>query len=157
MRRTDSFAWLVLALIIGSGAFMLWYVWPSPFPGCDETSLSSAQTLAITDRTDVVKWILGLSVGMTGLFGSFLLRLKSGPALTRGGKVLVLAVICCFSFSAWFALIWRTLMAQALYLNCPTLIADAWIQRSFDALTYFFGGGLAILWLMGVVLIIVDD
>jgi len=148
MRHVELLAKLALTLSIAGGLIYLYYAWPSDFPGCASTKVTDAQKLAIAELTDIVKWIFGLSVGMIGLYGSIMLRMKDGPSLTRGGKMLVMTSIVCFSFAAYFAVIWRRLLSQALYVDCPSLIAQPWMARSFDAQTYFFVAGIAVIGFM---------
>jgi hypothetical protein len=148
MRRLENAAMVIVALAVLAGAIAIVWAWPGAFPNCTSTDISEAQKIAVSELSDIVKWGLGLSVGIVGVYGSALLHLTVGPALTRFGRLLTLCAMECFAFSAYFALMWRDLLVQALYINCPKLIASQWMLRSFDCYTYFFLAGLAVVIVM---------
>ncbi|MGF6757496.1 hypothetical protein [Paraburkholderia sp. GAS42] len=144
MRHIDCVATGILVICAGLGIYGIFYAWPGEFPPCAVGHLDDPQKLAVAELTDIAKWGLGLSVGLVGLFGSILMGIKEGLKFTHGGRLLLLSAILCFSFSAYFALVWRKLLVQAFYANCITLITTPWMSRAFDVYTYFFVGGLAI-------------
>jgi hypothetical protein len=144
MRRVDIIPRIALATSVLAGAVGVWYAWPGRL-ACEVLGITGGQKLAVTVLTDIVNWGLGLSVAIVGGYGSILLRLKKGPPLTRSDRMLAVSAIVCFSWSAYFASMWRELLAQALYIDCPKLIASPWMTRSFSNYTYFLLAGLLIL------------
>jgi hypothetical protein len=138
---------VVLVGVIVAGFFSVWWTSNIEFKGCPVEELTEAQKAGIAEVTDTVKWSLALSVGLVGLFGSLMLGLKEGPRLTGAAWTLLLAVVCCFSFAAYFALVWRTGLAQALLNGCTAEVGNAKsiLRFAFDALTYSFSAGLCLL------------
>lgn len=137
--------WLVWVLL-ASGAATIAYLSFQADPNCAiEAAVGDARKLALAEHTDIVKWGLGLSVTMVGLFGSFMLRLKESPNLTRTGHLLFFSAMSCFAFAAYFALLWRSRLGLALYMECSSLAAHPWMTNVYDAHHWFFVGGLAVL------------
>jgi len=143
--KIEWFARIVLLGVIGAGFFCIAWTAGIKFQGCAIEELNEARKAGIAELTDTVKWSLTLSVGFIGLFGSLILGLKEGPKLTRAAWTLLLAVVSCFSFAAYFALVWRTGLAEALFNGCTDGVATGILRFAFDALTYFFAAGLVIL------------
>jgi hypothetical protein len=152
MHRTEWTAALVLSTAVIGGIVVLAWAWPGEFPGCAVNNLKEAQRIAVDQLSDIVKWGLGISVSVCGLYGSLLLRIKSSPGFTLAGNFLAAAIVICFAWSAYFALIWRQLLVEALYQDCITLISNPWLARPFNAFTDFFVAGLGLIALMAVLL-----
>jgi|SRR5580658_1167579 hypothetical protein len=142
----------ILGVAVLGGVLVLIWAWPGEFPGCATGDLKDAQKLAVDELSDIVKWGLGIAVSICGLYGSMLLRIKSSPGFTLVGNLLAAAIVICFAWSTYFALIWRQLLVEALYENCVTLISNPWLERPFDAFTDFFVAGLGLIALMAVLL-----
>src|SRR5215471_10941793 len=106
--KAECFARIVLLAVIVAGLLTVWWTSNIKFESCAVEQLTDARKAAVAELTDTVKWSLTLSVGLVGLFGSLILGLKEGPKLTQTAWTLLLAVVCCFSFAAYFALVWRT-------------------------------------------------
>ena len=109
--------------------------------------------MAVDQLIDIVKWGLGIAVSICGLYGSLLLRIKSSPGFTLTGNLLAAAIVVCFVFSAYFALIWRQLLVEVLYQDCVKLISHPWLTRPFNGFTDFFVAGLGLIALMAVLMI----
>jgi len=138
-------AWTVPAAVVAAGLVVLAWTWSINFAGCAVEELTEGAKLAIAELTDTVKWTLTLSVGLIGLFGSLALGLKEGPQLTPAAWLLLVAAMCCFAFAAYFALMWRTGVAEALLNGCPGMITSSRLKTRFDMMTYMFLAGLGIL------------
>ena len=143
--KVGWFAGIVLLGVVGAGVFTILWTAGIKFEGCAVEELNEARKAAVAELVDIVKWSLTLSAGFVGLFGSLILGLKEGPKLTPAAWTLLFTVVCCFSFAAYFALVWRTGLAEALFNGCTDQIATGILQFTFDALTYFFAAGLIIL------------
>ena len=143
--KLEAIAWGVLACVLATGLGALVWTWSINFGGCPVEQLTEEKKAAVNELIDIVKWTLTLSVGLIGLFGSLALGLKEGPKLTPAAWLLLIAAMCCFAFSAYFALMWRTGVAEAFFNGCPGLIASSMLKARFDVLTYLFLAGLLIL------------
>jgi hypothetical protein len=150
MRRTEAIAGGILVLCVVAGALTLWFTWPGEFPGCAATELKAGPKAAVDQLSDIAKWGLGIAVSLCGLYGSLLLRIKAAPGFTMAGNLLAAAIVVCFGFSAYFALIWRQLLVEVLYQDCVTLISNPWLTRPFNAFTDFFVAGIALIAVMAV-------
>ena len=89
-----------------------------------------------------------LSTALAALGGAVVLGLKEGPKLNLAGRVLILASTFCFVFSAYFALLWQSWLAEVYYLECPSLVTQQVMRFPFIAHTYFFVFGLALIGLV---------
>jgi len=152
MRRTEGIAACLLGSTVIIGIVVLIWAWPGEFPGCATNAMKNAQKEAVDQLGDIVKWGLGISVSVCGLYGSLLLRLRSSPGFTLTGNLFAAAIVVCFAWSAYFALIWRQLLVEILSQDCITLIFDPWLKRPFSAFTDFFVAGLALMALMAALL-----
>jgi hypothetical protein len=153
MHPIEKLAWIVLAAVIGLGLAALVAGLRQQFLACPQVPANEVNYKEVVAAlTDVVKWGLGVSVGATGLFGSQLLLLKDSPRYTQTGRLLVVSVVLSMCLATFFGLRWQTLVGQSWFLNCPHLIGDVYLQRSFDFHTYFLAGGLGILALMAILL-----
>lgn len=153
MRLTNWTAGVILGVCVLAGVVVLICTWPGPFPGCNLVPMKEGQKAAIEQLSDIVKWGLGIAVSICGLYGSLLLRIKSSPGFTLAGNLLATAIIVCFAFSAYFALIWRQLLAEVLYQDCVKLISNPWLTGPFNAFTDFFVAGLGLIAVMAVLMI----
>jgi hypothetical protein len=144
MRASDTIAAVILGLCVLGGAIGIVHARPGDPPTCAETVLTPEKKLAIEGLRDIVKWGLGISVTMVGLFGSILLRVKDSLNLTLAGNLLAASIAVCFGWAAYFALLWSQAVAQVLFLKCVDQIAAPWLQRSYEAFTDFFLTGLAV-------------
>lgn len=116
--------------------------------GCSENPLDETKKAAIAELVAV--WDVGvkLSTGLAALGGALLLGLKTGPALTGPGRVLLAAAVLSFFNSAAYAIFWRYGLSE-LYLNgCPRHFMNLGLQIRFLAHYYFLMGGLVIIGLL---------
>jgi hypothetical protein len=136
----------VMAVFVVGIVAIAW-CWTQPF-GCAIGPVSDAVKLGLALSSDTVRQLLTLSTALAALGGAVVLGLKEGPKLNLTGRVLVLASTCCFVFSAYFALLWQSWLAEAYYLECPSLINQQVMRFPFIAHTYFFIVGLAMIGLI---------
>jgi hypothetical protein len=133
---------LAAVLVVGFVA-IAWYL-TRPFGGCAIDKFDENQKLALNVSADIVKLLLALSTVLVAFGGTVLLGLKESPKLTVASRVLILASTCCFAFSAYFALLWHSRLAQVYYASCPGLITQ-WLEVPFIWQTNFLLFGLALI------------
>jgi hypothetical protein len=133
---------VALLSILLIGIISIVYVGNIKFDSCAIEAFTDAHKEVIKQLNDIMKWILSLSAGLIGLFGSLALGLKEAPTLIPAAWKLLAAAILCFSFSVYFCLTWSIDAAQSLYIGCPELLASPMIQSRFSAAIYYLLAGL---------------
>jgi hypothetical protein len=145
IRPLDWIARSLLGGIVAAGVASLVWVLSFRFEGCSIEPFTETQKAGVTEYIDIAKWIMSISIGFIGLFGSMALGLKEGPKFTSAVWMILIAAICAFAFAAYLSLFWRAGVAEAFYLGCPRHISSPMIQARFAALTYVFLAGIGIL------------
>ena len=141
----NTITYILFGCILVIGIIALCWSWSVPFPACPIEQWTDAQKLFVQELTDVAKWSLGLSTGLIGLFASLALGLKEGPKFSSTAWMLLFPVMCCLALSSYFALMWRTGVAEAYLNSCPQLMMSGRVKVRFDLMTYFYLGGLALM------------
>ena len=137
---------LAAALVVGIVAIA--WCWSQPFGGCALGAPSDSLELGLDHISDNVKQLLTLSTSLAALGGGVVIGLKQGPKLSEASRILLLASTSCFVFSAYFALLWQSWLAEIYYLECPSLVAQPVMRFPFIAHTYFFMFGLTLVGLI---------
>jgi|SRR5712671_2442709 len=133
--------WIVLVVGIGAGAWCSTH----SLKDCVVQDFEEGQKLAFNMSNEIVKLLLTLSTTLVAFGGAVALGLIEAPKLNADSRVLVLASTWCFAFSAYFALLWQSRLAQLYYLGCPKVIAQPPLETPFTAHTYFFLFGLVLI------------
>jgi hypothetical protein len=130
----------VFAVALISGITLIGWSFMLSFDSCAIEPLRDQEELklAIEHYSATVQQLLTLSVAAASLGAAMLLGLQRAPSLTEARKLLILASTTCFVFSAYFALLWQSGLAQALMNTCPRLITKSALQLPFSAAAYFF-------------------
>jgi len=139
---------IALAAVLVVGIVAIAWCWTQPFGACAIGPVSDSVKLGLTQSSETVKQLLTLSTALAALGGAVVLGLKEGPKLNLAGRVLILASTFCFVFSAYFALLWQSWLAEVYYLECPSVITQQVMRFPFIAHTYFFIFGLALIGLV---------
>jgi hypothetical protein len=136
---------MALAAVLALGVVAIAWCWTQRFGGCEISDLSEGVRLGLSLTADSVKLLLTLSTTLSALGGAVMLGLKETPKLSEVDRVLMLASMCCFVFSAYFALLWQSWLAEVYYTSCPSLITQPVMKFPFIAHTYSFLLGLILI------------
>ncbi len=151
-RKVRTYAeWIAAAAFVAvlvTGAIAVSWTWSQPFEGCAIQSLTASTQHAIDQYSESVKNLLTLSTGLAALGGALVLGLREGPKLTQTRRILLLTSTTCFVFSAYFALLWQSWLAQLHLSECPSLITHRVMRFPFIAHTNFFVIGLVFIGLI---------
>ena len=145
---TKWIATAAFAAVLVTGVIAVAWTWSQPFEGCAIQSLTEGTKRAIDQYSESVKNLLTLSTGLAALGGALLLGLREGPKLTETRRILLLTSTSCFAFSAYFALVWQSWLAELHLAECPSLITHRVMRFPFIAHTNFFVLGLAFIGLL---------
>ena len=138
----------VLAAVLALGFIAVAWCWTQRFGACEIGNISDGIKLGLNLTADNVKLLLTLSTGLAALGGTVMLGLKDTPKLNAVARILLLASTCCFVFSAYFALLWQSWLAEIYYTSCPGLITQPVMKFPFIAHTYSFLFGLILIGLI---------
>jgi hypothetical protein len=138
----------VLATVLVLGFVAVAWCWTQRFAACEIGDFSESVKLGLNLTAESVKLLLSLSTGLIALGGAVMLGLRETPRLNAVDRVLMLASTCCFVFSAYFALLWQSWLAEAYYTSCPSLITQPVMKFPFIAHTYSFLSGLVLIGLI---------
>src|ERR1700750_2274402 len=105
----------VLAKMGLAAVLAIGWCWTQRFGGCEISDLSEGVKLGLSLTADSVKLLLTLSTTLAALGGAVMLGLKETPKLGPVDRILLLASMCCFVFSAYFALLWQSQLAELYY------------------------------------------
>jgi hypothetical protein len=144
-RYSAVLAKIVLAAVLAIGFVAIAWCWTQRFGGCEISDLSEGVKLGLSLTADSVKLLLTLSTTLAALGGAVMLGLKETPKLGAVERILLLASMCCFVFSAYFALLWQSWLAELYYTGCPSLIGQPVMKFPFIAHTYSFLLGLTLI------------
>jgi hypothetical protein len=139
---------IVLAAVLVVGFVAVAWCWTQRFGACEIGDFSESVKLGLNLSAETVKLLLTLSTALAALGGTVMLGLRETPKLNAVGRVLMLASTCSFVFSAYFALLWQSWLAEAYYTSCPSLITQPVMKFPFIAHTYYFLFGLALIGLV---------
>jgi hypothetical protein len=144
-RSHRRLAKIVLGAILVIGLGTVAWCLAQDFATCAQRDFEEGQKLGLNASADTVKLLLTLSTTLAAIGGAVALGWKQAPELTVESRVLVFASTCCFVFSAYFALLWQSRLAQVYYKACPQLIATPLMRDPLTAQFYFFLLGLILI------------
>jgi hypothetical protein len=102
---------IVLTAVLVSGFIAVAWCLTRPFESCATEPFDEGQKLGLGLSADIVKLLLTLSTALVAFGGTAVLGLKEVPKQNLAGRVLILASMCCFVFSAYFGLLWQSRLA----------------------------------------------
>lgn len=142
MYRVKAFpvaVWTILILF--SCAIFVWnYI--APFGICVRGSLGTTLEKTISALDSITDLSLKLSTTLVGVGAGVLIGLKSGIALTRPIRHLLIVSALLFTQSALYSVWWRLGIANSWLNDCLNVITEAALQRRYEAQLLFFILGL---------------
>jgi hypothetical protein len=138
----------VLAAVLVLGVVAIAWCWTQRFEACEIGNISEGVRLGLNLTAENVKLLLTLSTALAALGGAVMLGLRQTPKLNAVARILMLASTCCFVFSAYFALLWQSWLAEVYFTGCLNLITQPVMKFPFIAHTYSFLFGLILIGLI---------